>query len=154
MRNDAAMASVMGIPRSRRTTFGSLTGDRWVADEGGGATRRVPGMGTAGPRARLATTAPSTNGTTMARPIQTPRTSQLGTHGGKYAKVRATAARRGHIALRIRSGQAAAAPTRAESHTFSRGLVGPKSATTAQPKSAERMLPSDRDMRERIACRI
>src|SRR5262249_22187273 len=120
MRNDAAMASVMGIPRSRRTTFGSVTGERWTADEGGGAvTRRVPGMGTAGPRARPATTAPSTNGTTMARPIQTPRTSQPGTHGGKYAKVRATAARRGHIAPRIRSGQAAAAPTRAESHTFS-----------------------------------
>src|SRR5262249_5015166 len=36
----------------------------------------------------------------------------------------------------------------------SRGLVGPKSATTAQPKSAERMLPSDREMRARMACRI
>ena len=46
-------------------------------------------------------------------------------------------------------GHAAAAPTRADSHTFSRELVGPKSATTAHPKRAERMLPSDRVTRAR-----
>jgi Periplasmic binding protein len=64
-----------------------------------------------------------------------------------------TAAARGHITPR-RSGQAAAAPTRADSHTFSLGLVGPKSATTAHPKRAERMLPNERVIRARRPWKI
>src|SRR5215470_13845316 len=153
MRNEAAIARVIGMPRRRRTSFDSRTGDRWGV-EAFDATRRVPGMGAAGPRERPATTAPSAKGTMMARPIHTERMSQPGIHCGNGTNAKAITARRGQIAPRIKSGQAAAAPTRADSHTFSRGLVGPKSATTAQPKSAERMLPSDREMRAKMACRI
>jgi transposase len=82
-----------------------------------------------------------------AKATQTARMSELGIHGGKGANVRSVAATRGHITPRTRIGHAAAAPTRADSHTFSPELVGPKSATTAHPKRAERMLPSDRVMR-------
>src|SRR5215813_5394096 len=153
MRNEAAIARVIGMPRRRRTTFDSRTGDRWGVDAFD-ATRRVPGMGAAGPRDRPATTAPSTNGTMMARPIHAERMSQLGTDSGKGTKAKAVTTRRGQITPRIRSGQDAGAPTSADSHTFSRGLVGPKSATTAQPKRAERMLPSDREIRAKMACRI
>src|SRR5215471_5817494 len=153
MRNEAAIARVIGMPRRTRTSFDSRTGDRWGVDALD-ATRRVPGMGAAGPRERPATTAPSAKGTMMARPIHIERMSQPGIDSGNGTNAKAITARRGQITPRIRSGHAAAAPTRADSHTLSRGLVGPKSATTAQPKSAERMLPSDREMRAKMACRI
>ena len=63
-------------------------------------------------------------------------------------------ASRGHTTPTRRSGHAAAAPTRADSHIFSRGLVCPNRATTAQPNSADRILPSDREMSARSAWRI
>jgi len=85
----------------------------------------------------------------IAKATQTARMSELGIHDGKGANVRSLAAIRGHMTPKTRIGQAAAAPTRADSHTFSRELVGPKSATTAHPKRAERMLPSDRVIRAR-----
>src|SRR5215472_5329663 len=139
MRNEAAIARVIGMPRRTRTSFDSRTGDRWGVDAFD-TTRRVPGMGAAGPRERPATTAPSTKGTMMARPIHTERMSQPGIDSGNGTNAKAITARRGQITPRIRSGHAAAAPTRADSHTLSRGLV--------------RMLPSDREMRAKMACRI
>ena len=66
----------------------------------------------------------------------------------------ATSGAAGHTTPITSSGHAAAAPTSAESHIFSRGLVGPKSATTAHPNRADMMLPRERLMSARTAWMI
>src|SRR5262245_5928237 len=51
-----------------------------------------------------------------------------------------------------KTGHTAAAPTRPDSQSFCVPPTRPKSATTAQSKSAEKILPTDRLMRLMIAC--
>ena len=154
MKNDAATASVIGTPRSKRMTFDSRNGECRMREADDASARAVPGTGAAVPRDRAAIAAPSANGTMTARAIQIRRIAQVGTQWGSGAKVRASVASRGQTTPITRSGHAAAAPTSAESHIFSRGVVGPKSATTAHPKRADMMLPNERLMRARRAWRI
>ena len=87
--------------------------------------------------------------------IQIRRMTQVGAQEcGSGAKFRTSVASRGHTTPITSSGHAAAAPTSAESHIFSRGFVGPKSATTAHPNRADMMLPRERLMRARTAWMI
>ena len=111
----------------------------------------VPGIVGGTPRARAASAIPSAKGTARAKRTQTRRIDQVGIREGRGTKARTRVASRGQTMPSRRIGQAAAAPTRPESHAFSRLVVWPKSATTAHPKSDDRMLPSERLMRARIA---
>jgi hypothetical protein len=148
MKNDAATPRVIGTPRSKRMIFDSRRGECCRADSpepGEAAALAVPGIGAAVPRARAAIAIPSAKGTPTARNIQIRRITQVGTQlCGSGTKARTSVASRGHTTPIRRRGHAAAAPTSAESHIFSRGLVGPKSATTAHPNRADVMVPSER----------
>jgi hypothetical protein len=158
MRNDAATPSVIGTPRNKRMIFDSRRGEWCRADSpepGEAAAIAVPGIGVAVPRERAAIAAPSATGTATVRVIQTSRITQVGTQEcGSGAKLRSSVASRGHTTPIRRRGHAAAAPTSAESHIFSRGFVGPKSATTAHPKRADMMVPSERLRSARTAWMI
>src|SRR4029453_2834077 len=99
IKNDAAMARGIGMPRRSRTIFDSRTGARRAApsgepDEDAGLVG--PGMGPAGPRDRAATAVPSAKGTMTAKATQTARMSELGIHAGKGAKGRGVPATPGH----------------------------------------------------------
>ena len=111
-------------------------------------------MGAPVPRERVASANPKAKGTETARKIQASRIDHAGMAWGSGTKARTIAAARGHTIPKSRMGHAAAAPTRADSHTFSLPLVVPKSATTAHPNRAPTTRPSERDMRARTACTI
>src|SRR5919197_2587923 len=87
---------------------------------------------------------PTAKGTSTASVIQTTRTVQLGTQPGSGTKAKTHTAIFGAAMPSRRIGQTAAAATRADSMVFSPLPVWPKRATTAQPKIADRMRPTDR----------
>src|SRR5262245_47185418 len=97
---------------------------------------------------------PTPRGTSAANTIQATRTTQDGTPAGSGTNARTRATVFGATIPIRRMGQAAAAPTTAERATFSAPLVCPKRATTAQPKMADRMRPTERLTRARSAWMI
>src|SRR5512143_1202181 len=130
-RNAPASATVIGNPRARRFRAGS-----W----------RARGE-------RFAKTIPTTTGTASARKIQPRRTADVGTYFGSGTNASTKAASFGATMPTRSSGQAVAAARRAESQACSRSLVLPKRARTAQPRRALKILPAEREMRARIACK-
>ncbi len=126
------MPSVVGNPRRNR-----FSADSWAA----GASRWDSAL----PRGRRAAIVmPTVSGMSTASAIQTTRTVQLGIQSGSETKPSTNAASLGMAMPSSRIGQAAAAPTSADSMVFSAGAVWPNRATTAQPKMAEVMRPSER----------
>ena len=96
---------------------------------------------------------PTASGTSTASAIQTTRTVQLGIQPGSGTKPSTNTASLGMAMPSSKIGQAAAAPTSADSMVFSAGAVWPKRATTAQPKMAEVMRPSERVTSAIRACK-
>ena len=99
-------------------------------------------------------TEPTTIGTSSASAIQTIRSQRVGTDLESGTKEMTNSVTFGTAMPSSSSGQAAAAPTTAERTVCSLGDVCPNSATTAQPKMALRIFPSDRVIRLMIACRM
>ena len=103
-----------------------------------------PGSGSADDGERAAITLPTMNGTRRASAIQMMRSQRLGTDLESGTKETTNSVTRGTTMPRTSSGHAAAAATTADSMVCSFGEVWPKSATTAHPKIALRIFPTDR----------
>ena len=89
-------------------------------------------------------TLPTRKGTSTASAIQMIRSHRLGTDLESGTKETTNNVTRGTMIPRTRSGQTAAAATTADNIVCSFGEVWPKSARTAQPKTALRIFPTER----------